>query len=613
MQPTKSPIRFILIVFLSALFGQILSAQQEAAVWHFGQQAGIDFSTGIAIVIDSSNMVAEAGCAAISDENGMLQFYTNGHMVWQRNNQVMPNGDGLSGSQILNQNSLIVPHPDSAFMYYVFTVNANFDSIGLNYSMVDMQRNNGLGEVTLKNQPLYKGLSEKLTGARHCNGEDIWVVSHDHADGYYSFLITKDSLTKTPVKSRTGNSIRADIGYLKMSPASNKIAFPLNNNGRLVELSRFHNRSGYIYDPLIIFARDSSVYAYGVEFSPDGDRLYIGTGGKQYKLWQYDLTFETESEINQSAELIATGNHFALQSGIDGKIYIAKENRNYLSIIQNPNAKGALCQYIEYGLDLENGMSLMGLPNYLPFYFYRPQIRVEDNCAGANTQLVFNQYQNSDSLIWDYGDGSPVMTTHSTKTTTHAYPYAADFDMQLFVHHCGIADTVKKSITIFHPPEVFLGNDTTICNSCTISLNGGEGMDYWLWQDGSSSQYFEVLEEGFYRVEVTKNGCTSSDSIYIYKSGVYVFMPNAFTPDGDGLNDVFKPVSSEPLQDFSLIILNRAGEVIFESTNSDIGWNGKYNSILLNNGVYVWKMVYTAYSHQKADKVEKMGTVTLLR
>ncbi len=595
------------------LFNNLLYAQQEAAVWYFGEHAGLDFNTGEPVVLTDSKMQAEAGCAAISDKNGRLQFYTNGEKVWNRDHQLMPNGSDLNGSQILNQNSLVVPHPDSSDIYYLFTINAYYDSVGLNYSIVDMQQNGGLGDVKIKNQLLYKGLVEKLTGARHCNGKDIWVVGHDHYDGYYSFLLSSDSLNNMPVISTTENNIKADIGYLKMSPASNRIAMPANNNKLLVEICRFHNRSGAIYNPIRIFARDSAVYAYGIEFSPDGNKLYISTGGKQYKLWQYELTQETESEINQSATLIASGNHFAMQLANDGKIYIAKENRDYLSAIHYPNAIGIACRYNEDEINLADGLSLMGLPNFLPYYFYNPQITEDGTCLGDTTQFTFYQYQNSDSLSWDFGDGSPVITTSAISNAEHMYQEPSSYLVKLLVHHCGIADIIVKSISIYKLPVVFLGNDTIICNSCSITLDGGEGMDYWIWQDGSVSQYYEVWDEGLYHVEVWKNGCMASDSIYISKGGVNVYLPNAFTPDGDGVNDVFKPVSSEPLSDYHLTIFNRSGDVLFESSNSDLGWDGSYNNSLLNNGVYIWRILYTVYGSNNAAKVEKKGTVTLIK
>jgi len=309
--------RIFVLISLTFLLNGVLIAQQEAAIWYFGNEAGLDFNSGKPVALTDSRMNAEAGCAVISNKAGQLLFYTDGKKVWNKKHQIMPNGFDLKGSQMLNQNTLIVPLPDSADIYYLFTVNGVFETIGMKYSVLDMRLNDGLGDVVLKNRSLlYEGLTEKLTGTRHCNGRDIWIVAHDKSDGYYSYLLNADSLNKTPVISRTGNNVRADIGYMKISPASDRIAMPVNNSTALVELCHFENRTGKVFDPVRIYARDSVVYAFGIEFSPSGNLLYISTGGKQYKLWQYDITQETKEEINNSAELIATGNNFALQLGL---------------------------------------------------------------------------------------------------------------------------------------------------------------------------------------------------------------------------------------------------------------------------------------------------------
>lgn len=591
----------------------VLIAQHEAAIWYFGDHAGLDFNSGEPVALTDSRMNAEAGCAVISDKTGQFQFYTDGKKVWNKKRQVMPNGLNLKGSQMLNQNTLIVPFPGSGDIYYLFTVNADYDTIGMNYSIVNMSMDNGLGDVILKNRKLLEGVVEKLTGARHCNGRDIWIIAHDRFDGYYSYLLNADSLNKTPVISRTGNNVRADIGYMKISPASDRIAMPVNSSVALVELCRFENRTGKVFDPVRIYACDSVVYAFGIEFSPDGNLLYISTGGKQYKLWQYDILQETEEEINNSAELIATGNNFALQLGLDEKLYIAKENSDRLNVINAPDKKAPDCDYGKNEVDLKNGMSSKGFPNFLPYYFYHPRIPVKGLCLGDTTFFSFPQYLNSDSLTWDFGDGSSPLTTQHTGKTGHLYHNASTYPVKLLVHHCGTSDTITQTVNIKNPPVVSLGNDTTICGTCSLTLDGGKGMDDWLWQDGSRSQYYEVQKTGIYFVTVRKNGCMASDTIRITKGPARVYMPNAFTPNGDGINDFFGPVIAEPPEIYHLIIFNRSGKVIFESYNTNTGWDGYFSGKPAPAGVYSWKMIYKLSINNDTESVKKTGTVLLIR
>jgi len=76
--------------------------QERAMVWYFGDHSGIDFKSGEPQVLVDGVLKAEAGCASICDENGNILFYTNGNKVWNRNHQLMANGDTLNGSQLVN-------------------------------------------------------------------------------------------------------------------------------------------------------------------------------------------------------------------------------------------------------------------------------------------------------------------------------------------------------------------------------------------------------------------------------------------------------------------------------------------------------------------------------
>ncbi len=236
----------------------------------------------------------------------------------------------------------------------------------------------------------------------------------------------------------------------------------------------------------------------------------------------------------------------------------------------------------------------MGLPNFMPFLFYNPSFAVENPCLGDTTRFYFNQFFTSDSLTWDFGDGSPPLTSKDNAHPFHLYSETGSYAVRLLIHHCGIADTAEMDVRIFPKPEVFLGNDTTLCNSCTLLLDGGEGMDNWLWQDGSEERYYEVRQSGSYSVTVTQNECAATDSILIRSAAVKVVVPNAFTPNGDGKNDEFRAIANEPLVDFHLMVFNRRG-----------------NS--LPQAVYSWQITYSYYLEGALKTETRQGTVLLLR
>lgn len=110
-------------------------------------------------------------------------------------------------------------------------------------------------------------------------------------------------------------------------------------------------------------------------------------------------------------------------------------------------------------------------------------------------------------------------------------------------------------------------------------------------------------------------GCSDSLSVRIdYNPELNVFVPNAFTPDGDGLNEVFKPViSGATLNHYRFIIVNRWGETVFESTNPDEGWIGNFRSggHYVNTGVYVWQLEVGTVEDAVRDIIT--GHVTVVR
>ena len=104
-------------------------------------------------------------------------------------------------------------------------------------------------------------------------------------------------------------------------------------------------------------------------------------------------------------------------------------------------------------------------------------------------------------------------------------------------------------------------------------------------------------------VEKSPGGC-QSDTVFgwvIVRDEIEAYVPNAFTPNGDGINDVFMPrFDNDKLLYFKMLIVNRWGEIVYESTNPNDGWNGEYNGIMCPAEVYSWQIevgLTTAPSH----------------
>ncbi len=107
-----------------------------------------------------------------------------------------------------------------------------------------------------------------------------------------------------------------------------------------------------------------------------------------------------------------------------------------------------------------------------------------------------------------------------------------------------------------------------------------------------------------YRVIAVKNGnpgITSMSNETVVTPSMYIYIPNAFTPNGDGINDYFA-VSGESIQTFSMQIFNRWGELIFESKDASSGWDGLYKGKPAPQGTYVYKVIASGISGKKSAK-----------
>jgi gliding motility-associated-like protein len=162
-------------------------------------------------------------------------------------------------------------------------------------------------------------------------------------------------------------------------------------------------------------------------------------------------------------------------------------------------------------------------------------------------------------------------------------------------------------------PTLYLGNDTTICMNHKLLLDASIpwGINYQ-WENGSTNATRLIENEGLYWVEAS-NPCVSvSDTIFIKVDDCdpLLIMPNVFTPDNDGLNDVFKAGSIRNVISLHLMIFNRWGDNILQSNNLDFAWDGRFKNQKCPEGVYFWVIQYVDIN---GDKHDLSGTVTLLR
>jgi gliding motility-associated-like protein len=184
--------------------------------------------------------------------------------------------------------------------------------------------------------------------------------------------------------------------------------------------------------------------------------------------------------------------------------------------------------------------------------------------------------------------------------------------VQVTVNNCSSTDTINVGYNLL--PTIDLGNDTSLCQGETLTLNATTPNATYLWQDNSSNSTFNVTQQGTYWVQATVNCGTNSDTIIIELENCdcYLYIPNAFTPNSDNINDNFSPLSNCDFSEYTLMIFNRWGEKIFETNTHEDSWNGTYRGKISQIGVYVYLVIYR-FKGKDMTKRKKYGNVTLVR
>jgi hypothetical protein len=345
--------------------------------WYFGNLAGIDFGSGSPVAVTNSAMSTSEGVATTSDKAGNLLFYTNGLNVWDASHNIMLNGTGLGGSSISAQSSIILPMPNNDSIYYILTVPNWTDPAAnrnLSYSIVNKNRNGGLGEVTLKNVILHTDVAEQVSATYHENCEDIWIVSHERLNNnFVSYLLTSTGISITPIISVNGaiSSGANRYGGLRFSHNSQQLCSTLGGSSTTptVQLFDFDNSSGIISNALPLVTNTAYFNAYSSEFSADNKVLYVCEFNGN-SILQYDLTLPAPLIAGSATNIaLTTATKSALQIGPDGKIYVAKQNNGFLGVIDNPSGLGLSCNYIDNAVSLSGRTATIGLPNFLPDLF----------------------------------------------------------------------------------------------------------------------------------------------------------------------------------------------------------------------------------------------------
>jgi gliding motility-associated-like protein len=236
-----------------------------------------------------------------------------------------------------------------------------------------------------------------------------------------------------------------------------------------------------------------------------------------------------------------------------------------------------------------------------------------DGSVNYNSMILNNV--SLKNLQWSFGDN-----TFSDKANpSHFFKRNDNYTTSFFgisSAGCG-SDTVKKIIKI-NKVYAFAGNDTIIAVSQPVQLQASGG-DFYSWSPAvglSNSSIADPIavittDQTYFLTVRNTDGCEGKDDVLlkVYK-GPDIYVPTAFTPDNDGLNDLLRLVAPG-IKEFKFFrIYNRWGQLVFETRTIQRGWDGKFKNLLQPAGVYIW--ILEAIDYQ-GNKLQKKGTVTLIR
>ena len=248
-------------------------------------------------------------------------------------------------------------------------------------------------------------------------------------------------------------------------------------------------------------------------------------------------------------------------------------------------------------------------------------------CAPFNAQFIDSSFAETPIYYsWDFGDGN----TSNLQNPQHLFTDVGNYIVTLEIRtDAGCIDTLtltKDDLVNVRPKPVagFVVDPdyTDICHSSIQFTDLSEGANRWFyWFDDttffSESQnpsHLYISDGTHYPYQIVTNefGCKDTASSQLFIEPFTIYAPNAFTPDGDEFNNTFQPEVYLNVESWHMQIFNRWGQIIWESYDKEVGWDGTFNGKLVETGLYNWKLTYVSCEPVNSERV-KTGHVSVLR
>jgi gliding motility-associated-like protein len=399
---------------------------------------------------------------------------------------------------------------------------------GLRYFKIDMTLNGGLGDVVEADVQVYDYSYEGICAIRHSNGTDYWILINQDTSGIGVYSVNQNGVQLAGVYPYP--AFYNGFGIIKSSPTQSGVGAPCCNKVMTsAGLYDFNLSTGV----LTLESDLGAASPYYFEFSPNGFYLYASIFDPNTfasNLVQYNVfaPSQTGQTVESTAQVIVQNfNGLYLQLASDGKIYFTEQSFGFTTLL------GTI------------------------------------NCPNTSDPTVF----------------SGVLSFPNDPNTSIGFFSLPNYPSWIFYNN--------------YEAQIQFGPDTVyLCQGDTLLLNAGEGTS-WSWGGDAStntSQFYTVTSPGIFSATVTSTCGLGSDQIVVLpctneeptdSSVADIVFPNVFTPNSDGINDLFE-IQNLP-DNTEVIILNRWGNVVFSSSNYQNNWDGKATSGKeLVDGVYTY-------------------------
>ncbi|MCO5269214.1 MAG: choice-of-anchor L domain-containing protein [Brumimicrobium sp.] len=338
----------------------------------------------------------------------------------------------------------------------------------------------------------------------------------------------------------------------------------------------------------------------------------------------FALTDFCEGAINSASNIATPGGVFTFNPSVsDG----ATINASTGSI---SNGVGGTTYTVEYTATV-NGCSKSSTQTVKVNANPQPNFVGDDlmGCEPHTVTFTNTGTGNNGTCTWNFGDGSTVNDCGTT--VSHTYNSAGTYSVSLNVtsaQGCTGSFSIADYISVTQRPIADFSATPMVTNITETEItftNHSIGATDYIWDFGDASPYtFDInavhtypeVPANYTVTLIASNGQDCADTarlVIIIRDELIYYVPNTFTPDADGFNDEFKPIFTSGFdpQVYTLSIYDRWGEILFESHNAEVGWNGTYGGKVVRDGTYIWKIEFKeTMSDQHHTEV---GHVNVLR